>query len=605
MIGIGHNRPQRGPGDNNPFIHPLLQFGMDVALGTFTRASSQTVPDYLGVYRTVGVDVPAVPGARLSGNTWLDTDLSGNPLHPFTDNKGVREYTTLPARENSTARALGYQMFVNKRYYTCTTAGTTAASPPTFSTTIGQTVVDGTVTWKDAGHYTGPFGVLLEAARTNKLTCYSDLKESLSAELVTNGDFTVATGWTVGTGWSVGSGVLQGSAATANTYSNAVGGLTKGRTYSITFTISNYVAGTASINLGGYDETSGRSANGTYTEVLNIATTFATNNLIYIRGLASFTGSIDNVSVREVINAIGTKATSASTTAIQGMILSGDAAATAEIVADASAPNGRVVLLTAPTASKITYGGTTGNTNTHSMSVNVRGSGQISLNTTGLANGAVTLGTPLTRVFRENVTPGATSAQMEITTIGSSVTAYFTLPQLEEGSFATSNIITAKATATRAATNLSVPNPLPSNDFTVYVEWVPLLWGIPSRLFSSGTDTNNVEFLALSTGTYARKLLATVDGASSVVVGASLRNRGVVTYSSTAGLVAFTNGVKGNVNANTQPTIQGAALTIGAKFDNSSVFSGTIPVVIVFKKPLTDAQCLGLSNGTIKWWEIR
>jgi uncharacterized phage protein (TIGR02218 family) len=67
--------------------------------------------------------------------------------------------TSPPLRANSTAYAVGAFVRVEtdtsatgpyreeRRIYECTTAGTSAASQPTFSTTINSTTTDGTVTW--------------------------------------------------------------------------------------------------------------------------------------------------------------------------------------------------------------------------------------------------------------------------------------------------------------------------------------------------------------------------------------------------------------------------------------------------------------------------
>jgi len=59
-----------------------------------------------------------------------------------------------PAWTASTARALDYRarpVTANGYYYKVTTAGTTGASEPAWPTTIGNTVVDGTVTWTCVG----------------------------------------------------------------------------------------------------------------------------------------------------------------------------------------------------------------------------------------------------------------------------------------------------------------------------------------------------------------------------------------------------------------------------------------------------------------------
>jgi len=121
--------------------------------------------------------------------------------------------------------------------------------------------------------------------------------EELGSELVTNGTFDTDSNWSKGTGWSISGGtanaISQGSFVNL-IQSNVV---QSGKTYEVTFTISNYVTGEAQPLVGGTsvvgDGTS-RSGNGTYTEYIKSdGTTF------YIRG-RSFTGSIDNVSVKQV-----------------------------------------------------------------------------------------------------------------------------------------------------------------------------------------------------------------------------------------------------------------------------------------------------------------
>lgn len=58
------------------------------------------------------------------------------------------------ARANTTAYTLGQYVtpaVANGYYYKATTAGTSGGTPPTYPTTIGATVSDGTVTWTCAG----------------------------------------------------------------------------------------------------------------------------------------------------------------------------------------------------------------------------------------------------------------------------------------------------------------------------------------------------------------------------------------------------------------------------------------------------------------------
>jgi len=71
-----------------------------------------------------------------------------------------------------------------------------------------------------------------------------------------------------------------------------------GKTYEVTFTISNYINGLARILVGGLTNVGDgtpRSGNGTYTENIE-----SDGTKLYIRG-ESFTGSIDNVSIKEII----------------------------------------------------------------------------------------------------------------------------------------------------------------------------------------------------------------------------------------------------------------------------------------------------------------
>ena len=69
----------------------------------------------------------------------------------------VPAQATAPARANTTAYALNAYVTpatANGFYYKATAAGTSAGTIPTFPTTIGATVTDGTVTWTCAGRTT-------------------------------------------------------------------------------------------------------------------------------------------------------------------------------------------------------------------------------------------------------------------------------------------------------------------------------------------------------------------------------------------------------------------------------------------------------------------
>lgn len=111
---------------------------------------------------------------------------------------------------------------------------------------------------------------------------------------VTNGGFATDTDWTKGTGWTIAAGVAScdGSQAGNSDLEQTISGLTSGKTYSVTFTVSGYSAGTVRARLGGTNGTL-RSANGTYTESI----TASSAGTIAIRGDADFVGNIDDVSI--------------------------------------------------------------------------------------------------------------------------------------------------------------------------------------------------------------------------------------------------------------------------------------------------------------------
>jgi hypothetical protein len=126
--------------------------------------------------------------------------------------------------------------------------------------------------------------------------------EPYGPELLTNGTFATDTDWTKGGDWVISGGVA----------SNPVGGgqrnlvsvadvVTPLVTYRVTFDILNYVAGAIEVyaGLGGTGYGTGTiTANGSYEFTLIGGTSDAK---IYVACNDAFGGSIDNISVREVL----------------------------------------------------------------------------------------------------------------------------------------------------------------------------------------------------------------------------------------------------------------------------------------------------------------
>ena len=113
----------------------------------------------------------------------------------------------------------------------------------------------------------------------------------ITDNLVTNGTFDTDTDWTKESGWAISGGTAN---ATASIFTIYQAGLTIGKIYEITYTISDYVAGTVKSRAG---NTSGASngADGTYSDILLCSV----SGNIYIDGVSSFTGKIDNISAVE------------------------------------------------------------------------------------------------------------------------------------------------------------------------------------------------------------------------------------------------------------------------------------------------------------------
>ena len=122
----------------------------------------------------------------------------------------------------------------------------------------------------------------------------------LGDELVTNGDFSDgSTDWTLGAGWSIADGKLIANNATGYALQGGVFASGVSKTYKIDLTISDYVSGYFTIlTSGGTAQSQQFSANGNYT--IYFDTNSPSGTTFHFTYFGSFTGSIDNVSVKEV-----------------------------------------------------------------------------------------------------------------------------------------------------------------------------------------------------------------------------------------------------------------------------------------------------------------
>ena len=122
--------------------------------------------------------------------------------------------------------------------------------------------------------------------------------ESLGDNLVVNGTFDTDTNWNKGTGWSIsgGNASCDGTQTNVTNISSNTGETTlAGKTYKVTYTVTR-TNGTIRVNLGNWGEY--RSSDGTYTDYIQDV---GGGSRIVVQGNAAFVGSVDNVSVQEVI----------------------------------------------------------------------------------------------------------------------------------------------------------------------------------------------------------------------------------------------------------------------------------------------------------------
>ena len=135
-----------------------------------------------------------------------------------------------------------------------------------------------------------PVGLMLDKSQGVKL----------GSELITNGDFAGHYDWVKGTGWSISGNVGVANGVTSqNLRQNGVA-LEENKVYSVTFTIVSISQGSVLGRFGGTTAVDSVAFNaaGTYTFFLKAN---STNSSFMLRGQGGFTGTVDNISVKEVL----------------------------------------------------------------------------------------------------------------------------------------------------------------------------------------------------------------------------------------------------------------------------------------------------------------
>jgi hypothetical protein len=119
----------------------------------------------------------------------------------------------------------------------------------------------------------------------------------IGSELVTNGTFDTDSDWTKGTGWSISGGTASSDGTqTANANLDQTINTTSGSVYHVTFDLTRGSGGLTG-SFAGHGSSGQKTASGSY-EFFTIAD--SSSEVLRFVATSSFTGSVDNVSVREI-----------------------------------------------------------------------------------------------------------------------------------------------------------------------------------------------------------------------------------------------------------------------------------------------------------------
>ena len=219
------------------------------------------------------------------------TDLSGWSISGNSDADHTVTWTSQGARYQSTTTSPTLLFFQNSltsgKTYKFTvdiayTSGTIKLQTGSGASLFNPTLVEGTNTF----YFTASSVQFLFIRSTTNVDVLIDnvsVKE-------------VGQDWTFGTNWSMTDGKATATLV-SNTYLQQSGILTSGKTYKITYTVSDYVQGKVRFRNSGVNGTS-NTGNGTFTDFITAA-----GSNFSLQGLSDgggFTGSVDNITVKEV-----------------------------------------------------------------------------------------------------------------------------------------------------------------------------------------------------------------------------------------------------------------------------------------------------------------
>lgn len=416
--------------------------------------------------------------------------------------------------------------------------------------------------------------------------------KTFGSEIVVNGNYETDSDWSKGTGCTIENGkanLLNAAAfgfALSQTPSFIVG-----RKYLVEYSILQHTTGSIRVRLGSNLGTT-RNGNGTFTETI-----VAQANSIIFQPTSTFTGSIDNVSAKEVIDADFdfTRGTTATRVNEQGLVA--DVTDTNLPRIDYTGGTGQILLepqstnLFLNSATLSTQGVTT---SAASHTVSFYGTGSITLSGT---HSATLNGTGANNRVSLTFTPS--SGTLTCTVSGSVTNA-----QIEALSFATSYIPTSGSTVTRnadAANNAGSSDLINSTEGVLYAEIAALSDDATSRVISLSDGTSN-ERVLISMHTVSNQIRVFIKsgGSFSATITTTLtdiKDFNKIAYKYKSGETKlYINGSLIGTSTNAFSITGLDVLQFANGTPGTGKLFGNVKCVAVYKEALTDAELTALTT---------
>ena len=268
-------------------------------------SSADSISDGVNIYQVS----PGYFRARLNGfNTDTDLEVStkkgffvltydGSDLNWYYQAQNIGSSTTSRTFSiANTTSTIGRQSFASTQYLNGQIAGVKV-----FNTALTAAQV--------ADLYNNPEKVVPTGVDNTALKLFLPMQEgagttaingapdALGSEQIENGDFATDSNWTKGSGWTISGGTANATSASTGTPISQY--IDTGKKYRVTYDVVSLSQGAFQVDLSYSGTALGQvvTTTGTFTDVIT-----SINPALSIRVVGTTTGSIDNVSVKELTN---------------------------------------------------------------------------------------------------------------------------------------------------------------------------------------------------------------------------------------------------------------------------------------------------------------